>query len=186
MQTMNRKKGMFMTTFYFIRHGEPDFSEAGTGIYQGFCVHMLTLTEKGKQQIRDASKDERLKKAELILASPYGRAMHTAAILSKELNLDIQVETDLHEWVADAVNYSYLPYEEAVRCYQELHENQGHHPEGKECIWESVENMQTRVLEVLKKYQNYEHVIVSCHGTLMQYVLGMEHPEHGQIAEYKL
>ena len=33
------------------------------------------------------------------------------------------------------------------------------------------------------KYTEYDVVIVMCHGTLMQYVLGIEHPENGQIQE---
>lgn len=175
-----------MTTFYFIRHGEPDGSRIGTGIYQGMGVHMMTLTEKGKQQIHETAKDERLKKATLILASPYGRALHTAAILSRDLDLEINVEPDLYEWIADMKNYTFLPYEEAKARYQELHDHNGCHPEGKKVEWEEASHMRKRVMAVLERYKDYECVIVSCHGTLMQYVLNMEHPEHGQIAEYRM
>ncbi|MGN0164624.1 MAG: hypothetical protein ACI39R_00435 [Lachnospiraceae bacterium] len=31
---------------------------------------------------------------------------------------------------------------------------------------------------------DYKAVIVVCHGTLMQYVLGMEHPQNGQVQEF--
>ncbi len=41
--------------------------------------------------------------------------------------------------------------------------------------------MKERVTKVLDKYKDYHAVIVVCHGTLMQYVLGIEHPENGQI-----
>lgn len=87
-----------MTTFYFIRHGQMDTSMDGVKFYKGFSYNMMTLSEKGMDQIKKTSKDERLAKAELIIASPFGRTMHSAAILSKELNIDMKVETDLHEW----------------------------------------------------------------------------------------
>lgn len=44
--------------------------------------------------------------------------------------------------------------------------------------------MKKRVMAVLDKYKNYSTIIVMCHGTLMQYVLGTEHPENGQIVKF--
>ena len=173
-----------MTTFYFVRHGQMDTSMAGVKFYKGFSYNMMTLSEKGIDQIKQTSKDVRLANAELIIASPFGRTMHSAAILSKELNIDMKVETDLHEWLADGVTYEFLSDEEAMIAYQCLNENAGHHPEGEKCKWESAEQMKKRVMGVLKKYTEYDAVIVVCHGTLMQYVLGIEHPENGQIQEF--
>jgi len=173
-----------MTRFYFIRHGQMDNSMAGKKFYKDFAYNMMTLSEKGIHQIVETSKNEILKDAQLIITSPFGRTMHSAAILSKELNLDMKVETDLHEWLADGVTYEFLPEEEALRAYRCLKENAGHHPAEEDCKWESAEQMSKRVKNVLKKYLNYDAVIVVCHGTLMQYVLGIEHPENGQIQEY--
>lgn len=170
-----------MTTFYFIRHGQADFTEANTKIYQGRGFNMLTLSDLGVRQIKAAALDGRLKDAELILSSPFGRALHSAAILSKELGLDIRVETGLHEWSADGVDFSYLPQEEADRRFQELHDNHGKHPEGTACGWESAEQMKARVFAVLERYRAYHCVIVCCHGTLMEYVLDIPHPSNGQI-----
>ena len=107
--------------------------------------------------------------------------MHSAAILSKELNVDMKVETDLHEWLADGVTYEFLSDEEAAAAYQCLNKNAGQHPEKENCRWESAEQMKKRVMKVLNKYKDFNSVIVVCHGTLMQYVLGIPHPENGQI-----
>lgn len=170
-----------MTTFYFVRHGQMDTSMAGQKFYKGFSYNMMTLSEKGIQQIKETAKDERIAEAELIITSPFGRTMHSAAILSKELNVEMRVETDLHEWLADAVDYEYLPDELAEKLYKELSENAGNHLEGKKCIWESAKQMTKRVKGVLDKYKSYNAIIVVCHGTLMQYVLGIPHPENGQI-----
>ena len=172
-----------MAVFYFIRHGKIDFSQANKKIYQGRGFDLLPLSELGRQQIQAAARDDRLEGAELILSSPFGRTLHSAAILSKELGLDIRVETDLHEWRADSVDFAWLPDEEAERRYQELTDNHGHHPDGQTPAWESAEQMKARVFAVLDQYKDHHCVIVVCHGTLMQYVLNVPHPENGQIVK---
>ena len=48
--------------------------------------------------------DARLKTAELIVSSPYTRALQTAAIISRETGLKICIEVDLHEWETDKTN----------------------------------------------------------------------------------
>lgn len=175
-----------MTTFYFIRHGEMDTTMAGRKFYKGFSHNMMTLSEKGIAQIHETAKDTRLTDIELIITSPFGRAIHSAAILSKDLGVEIRVESDLHEWLADNVTYEYLSDEEAEKNYRCLTENNGCHPMGNMCVWESADQMKKRVMLVLERYRNYSSVIVVCHGTLMQYVLGIGHPQHGQIAKFIL
>lgn len=173
-----------MTKFYFVRHGQMDFSMAEKKFYKGFSYNMITLSEKGMEQLYETAKNEKLKDAELIITSPFGRTMHSAAILSKELNLDLRVETDLHEWLADRITYEFLPDEEASIAYKALNDNAGRHPEGQDCAWESAEQMKERVMNVLQKYTDCNAVIVVCHGTLMQYVLEIEHPKNGQVVEF--
>ena len=83
--------------------------------------------------------------------------------------------------LADAVSYDFLPDDIAEKSYKALSENEGRHPIGEKCLWESAEQMKKRVMKVLDKYKDFDSVIVVCHGTLMQYVLGIPHPENGQI-----
>ena len=104
--------------FYFVRHGAPDYSERNTKIYQGFGVNLARLSEKGVQQIKETAKDERLQGADIILSSPYTRALQTASILSKELGVDIVIETDLYEWLANK-NFIYEDDGTAERFYLE-------------------------------------------------------------------
>lgn len=171
--------------FYLVRHGQTDYSERNTKIYQGFGTNMAPLSQEGIRRIKETARDKRLKNASLILSSPYTRALQTAAILSKELNLDIIVETELHEWVANK-NYIYETEERAIKNFQEYMEAQGHY-NGTESDWEDIFCLRERLISVLSKYTAYEHVIVVCHGTLMQAVSKNWHrPENGEIMEYVL
>lgn len=141
--------------FYFIRHGETDYSDRNTKIYKGFGVNLSPLSENGIQQIKETAKDLRLTDADIILSSPYTRALQTAAILSKEIGIEIAVETDLHEWVANK-NYIYDEDEKAEKSYQQYVDNQGEYQDGVDEVWESKQMMEERVLAVLKKYSQYK------------------------------
>ena len=171
--------------FYLVRHVEPDYSEINTKIYQDFGTHMCPLTAKGCAQIKATAKDLRLQNASIIVASPYGRALQTAAILSKELGIEIVVETDLHEWLANK-NYVFEDVEVAKNNLKEFDDHHGSYPIGNERDWETIEMMKTRAIRVLEKYKNYEKVIVACHGRLMQAITGLHHPSHGEIFEFEL
>ncbi len=169
--------------FYFVRHGAPDYSERNTKIYQGFGVNLARLSEKGVQQIKETAKDERLQGADIILSSPYTRALQTASILSKELGVDIVIETDLYEWLANK-NFIYEDDETAERFYLEYEKNQGEYPAGEEALWENAKSIRERVLNVLKKYTNYKRVIVACHGMMIQATTEGKHPKCGEIVEF--
>ena len=69
-------------------------------------MNLSPLSFEGVKEIENTSKDKRLFEASIILSSPYTRAVQTAAILSKKLQIEIFIETDLHEWMANK-NYIY-------------------------------------------------------------------------------
>lgn len=172
--------------FYFVRHGKTDYSLQNTKIYQSFGVNLSPLSEQGVAQIKETSKDERLKNADIVITSPYTRAVQTAAILSKELGVDIAVETDLHEWIANK-NYIYETDENAWIAYYAYAANNGEYPDGTEKGWETASMIRKRVLKVLEKYKNYNKVIVTAHGMLIQAVTGCSHhPKNGEIIEYDM
>ncbi len=172
-----------MTKFYFIRHGEDIGELINTKIYQGWGMNMITLTDNGIFQIKKLKDDDRLKDAKLIVTSPYGRALHTAAILSKELSIDIKVETDLHEWIADR-DYNYLSMEDARESFKEFENNKGIKNKNCKYNWETKEDIEKRVLGVLDKCKNYDKVIIVSHGALIKYFLNVDHPNNGDVIEY--
>lgn len=174
-----------MATFYLVRHGQTDYSEKNKKIYQGFGVNLCPLSTVGIEEIQYTAKDNRLSDANIILSSPYTRALQTAAILSKELQKDIIVETDLHEWMANK-NYIYEGDEKANGYYNEFVRGSGSYPTNCEREWEDMNSMRNRVVPILKKYRNYSSVIVACHGMLIQSLCNGYHPKNGEIVEFEL
>ena len=87
------------------------------------------MSPKGVSQVEATATDERLKSAQLIVASPCTRALETAAIISRETGLKICVEVDLHEWEPDKTN-QYTTSEEAFEMAREFNLYKGVYPEG--------------------------------------------------------
>ena len=170
--------------FYFVRHGKTDYSEHNQKIYQGYGVNLASLAEKGKKQIKQTAKDERLQDADLIISSPYTRALQSAAILSRKLNVRLEVETDLHEWLANK-NYMYEEDSKAELACAEYFRLNGDYPSGQDRNWESRQLMAERVRKVLEKYSQYDKVIVVGHSMMIQAVTGYN-PKLGEIVEFNL
>lgn len=168
--------------FFLVRHGKTDYSEKNTKIYQGFGVNLAPLSEKGMRQAKKAAKDPRLKDAEMILSSPYTRALQTAAIISRKTGTKIVVETELHEWLANK-DYIVLPEDLAEQNYEEYRALGGEYPPGKTKDWEDRTTLKNRLDGVLTKYADLKKVIVVCHGTMIEAASGC-HLKTGGIIEY--
>lgn len=103
-----------MALFYLVRHGDANYEHMFENGFWGFGRDFATLSEKGKQQAEITAKDARLKNAELIVSSPYTRALQTAQIISRETGIRVEVDIDLHEWMPDETN-QYKTSEESLR-----------------------------------------------------------------------
>lgn len=91
-----------MTTFYLIRHGETMWSLADERRHKVGLRDFVPLTENGCSQIEHLVGSLKSFDGELIVSSPMTRALQSAAILCRHLNLPINVEYDLHEWISRA------------------------------------------------------------------------------------
>lgn len=155
-----------MTKFIFIRHGEPNYTTLIDKNFKGHGNDLAFLSEFGISQAKKIAKDEILNESQLLLSSPYTRCMHTASIISNELNLPIVGEVNLHEWLPDlSFNYNTkaLVNENFHKALEE-YEN----PISKEKYdFEVMSDVKERVLNVLKKYLNYNKVIVVAHEGVM-------------------
>jgi len=103
-----------MSTFYLIRHGKADYTY---GDIHGFIGQGHDLAPLKLDRIKDVietARDVRLKKAQIIVTSPYTRALQTASIVSKETGIEIVVEPDIREWQPD-LTFQYKNREEMKR-----------------------------------------------------------------------
>ena len=156
-----------MTTFYLVRHGEPKWELCDEYGLIGHGRDLAPLNDTGVKQAHEVSKDPRLKSGQLIISSPYTRALQTAAIISKNTNIDIIVELDLREWQPD-LTFTYDSTEKMIEYRDDYEENNGIPPKDREVNWETKDNLEKRVRSVLSKYMDYDKVIVVAHGMVFR------------------
>lgn len=163
-----------------IRHGEPDYSEVTERHYIGHGRSLAKLTELGKEQAERVSKDDRLRGADIILASPYTRALQTAAIISKNTGIPIEVEIDLLEWMPD-LTFMFDGPENFPEIDAEMKKYGGEwNPECK-YQWESLSSVGKRAFAAVKKHLDCKKVIVVAHGIVMRQFVYMEEVPNCQV-----
>lgn len=169
------------THFIFIRHGEPRYDEVQKKWKQSVGFNFGKLTDNGVDQAEEVAKDERLKDADLIVSSPYTRALQTAAIISRVTGIKLTVENDLHEWNPDV---NEIHDYDGNLSFEEYLKNKGVHHITDKYRWETYEDLKKRVELALIKYKNYKKVIIVCHGIVMSAITNFDDViEHCGIRE---
>ena len=171
-----------MALFYLIRHGEPDYESVSKLGFYGFGRSFASLSERGVKQAEETAKEARLLDADLIICSPYTRALQTAAIISREIDKKIVVEPELHEWIVDKTN-SIASSEEVAMLGKEFQEYKGVYPDGQEMRWETLSSLRTRIKRVADKYADYNRVIMVGHGMAFRVLKYIENIAPGEIVE---
>lgn len=157
----------------FIRHGEPDLEQADRRGFIGMGRDMAPLTELGREQAKKAAQDPRLAGAQLIVSSPYTRALQTAAEVSRQTGLEIRVEVDLHEMIPDKT-FQVKGAEENHALHLDFIQCQGEYPAGERRKWETVSEGAARTRRVLDRYleMGYDKIIVAAHGGVIRRYTG--------------
>lgn len=171
-----------MAQFYLIRHGQPDYSLCDERGYIGHGRALAPLSEEGIRQALSTALDSRLQDADIIVSSPYTRALQTAAILSQKTGVGIKVEMDLHEWMPD-LTFQYRLSEESLKQYSDFTAHKGIYPDGGPKRWEDLKSLRARVKKVADKYAQYDKVIMVCHGMVIRTLTYVENIAPGEIIE---
>ena len=171
-----------MALFYLVRHGEPVYDHMLEKGFWGFGRDFAPLSEKGREQVEITAKDIRLKDAEIIVSSPYTRALQTAQIISGETGIYVEVEIDLHEWIPDQDNL-YETSEESFALAEEFNKYNGEYPQGKKFRWETLSHMRQRIKRVADKYSNHGKVIFVGHGMVFRCLKYIEKMDPAEIIE---
>lgn len=171
-----------MAIFYLVRHGEAVYDYMLESGFWGFGRDFAPLSPKGKQQAEMAARDIRLKSAEIIVSSPYTRALQTAQIISKETGIDVEVDIDLHEWIPDRDNL-YTTSEESFALAHEFTKWKGEYPPGSRFRWETLTSMRQRMRRVADRYSDFNRVIFIGHGMVFRCLTYIEEMRPGEIIE---
>ena len=152
-----------------LRHSEPDYSGVDARGFVGFARDFAPLTQQGIKLAHKASKFPEFSGAEIIVSSPVTRALQTAAIISKNLHLDLTVDIGFHERLPDVQNLL-KTQEEIEKSYEEYDACKGVFSDNKLHHWESVEQQISRVKSSLASYMEkfYSKIIIVTHGELMR------------------
>ena len=196
----------------FIRHGDVDWQTVDGKNISGHGRELAPLSGMGRVQIEAIANDFRLQEAEAMLCSSYARALESAALLNRHLGLDLHVEYDLHEWLAQKNPLKKLDSKTAQKARQDLMYYTGilnfpdrrmnrnptaYHgserrlpiaervmPPPEKRTWESLEEVRARALSALQKYQHYRCVVVVAHAVVIACLVGLQrHINHAEIIE---
>lgn len=168
----------------FIRHGEPDSSGVDSRGFIGQGRDFAPLTPAGIEQAAQAAAHHLLTGSQLIVSSPYTRALQTAAIISRHTGLDIQVELDLHEFIPDKT-FQMKGEAESKELHHDFMHCCGEYPDGESRKWETIGEIIRRTQPVLNKYVDlgYEKIIVVAHGGVIRRYTGVGLIAHGEVCE---
>ena len=171
-----------MARFFLIRHGQQDYMETEKNGFWGFGRDFAPLTKEGITQAVLAAQDSRIQTAELIVSSPYTRALQTAQIISEHTGLKTCVEVAMHEWIPDLTN-RLVSGQAAVKATIEFSAFHGVYPAGKTMQWETLEHMRNRMRSVADRYCDYDTVIMVGHGMAFRTIAPIGPLAPGAIAE---
>lgn len=151
----------------FIRHGEPDYSGVTRKKFIGHGRDLAHLTDTGKEQALKAAENPLLDGVEIILSSPYTRALQTAAVISRYKNIGIEVELDLHEWLPD-LTYTFQDGMFSEKAEELCLLNKGIRPDNSPVQYEEFSSVFIRAKTCLEKYLQYKKIAVIAHGFLIR------------------
>lgn len=150
-----------------IRHGEPCYKNV-TDL--NLVSYVAELTPNGIAQAEKVADDERLQDADLIVASPFTRALQTAAIISRKTQIPLVVEPMFHEWLEDTSHLFTLDTKYGRAAYHEFYDND--FERNPDCIynWEAASHVAQRAFTGMKEYYNagYKKIIVVAHAMFIR------------------
>mgnify|MGYP001042859971 CR=1 FL=1 len=158
--------------FYIFRHGQSTYNVAGRTQGQ---TNDSVLSDLGKEQAVVIGERLAGKGIEIIATSPLKRAMQTAELANKALNVPIIVDEHFIEVNVGVVEG--MHYTEICEKFEDIFKKM--HLPGKECEnvcypgGETRKQVRERVFDGLKNWvkQPYQTIAVSSHGIMLSQVL---------------
>ncbi|MDG3085340.1 histidine phosphatase family protein [Vibrio hannami] len=157
----------------FVRHGVPDYRLSDERKMTQLEKDYAPITRECIPFIKSQSELPAFSGADIIISSPYTRALQTAEIINRRHRLELFVEHDLREWIAD-LSGGYIELKERDRRWKEYRSflKGGENP--TTVTYETTNNLRSRVINVLKKYRNCNKIVVVAHFNVLESLIGYQ------------
>lgn len=163
-QSKNKEK-LILTTIYFIRHAEPDFSNHND--------MERPLTQKGMDDSKLVTKYLSDKNIDIVLSSPYMRAISTVKDYADLSGHSITTVEGFRERKVDSV------WIEDFNKFSEMQWNDFDYKlSDGECLREVQNRNIDALMQVLREYRD-KNIIIGSHGTSLSTVINYFKPECG-------
>ncbi|MGF7145871.1 2,3-bisphosphoglycerate-dependent phosphoglycerate mutase [Anaerotaenia torta] len=154
-----------MTTIYFVRHAEPDYTNHND--------MERPLTPKGKEDSKLVTHYLKDKNINIVLSSPYARAVDTVKDFADSFGLPIHTIEDFRERKVDNV------WIEDFNKFTELQWKDFHYKlSDGECLKEVQERNINALLQVLTAHKD-KNIVIGSHGTAISTILNYFDPTYG-------
>ena len=146
-----------MTNIYFVRHAEPN--------YDNHDDMTRELTEKGLRDRLLVTKFLQDKQIDVVLSSPYKRAVDTVADFAEKNGLTVEIRENFRErridsvWIEDFKSFSEKQWEDFSYKLSD-----------GECLAEVQERNIAELNKVLEMYRG-KNVVVGSHGTALSTII---------------
>lgn len=145
------------TTVYFVRHAEPN--------YNNYDDKSRELSNKGLQDRKLVTKFLEDKHIDVVLSSPYKRAIDTVADFAESVNLEIELIEDFrerrvaNEWITDFNSF----------CKKQW-ENFNYKLSDGETL-DEVQSRNVKALGAVLENYNGKNVVIGSHGTALSTII---------------
>lgn len=146
-----------MTNIYFVRHAEPDYSNHND--------IERPLTPKGLKDRELVTTYLKDKDIDLVISSPYKRAMETVDDFANSKKLSIEVIDDFRErkvgndWIEDFYSFSKMQWEDF-----------NYKLSYGECLMEVQERNINALMGVLEEHKD-KNIVIGSHGTALSTII---------------
>lgn len=141
-----------MTTIYFVRHAHSIYTKD---------ERVRPLSEKGHLDVENVTRLLKDKHIDVVISSPYKRAIQTVQGIANTYNVSIQIEEDLRERLL-----SKEPVTDFNDAVQKVWEDWDFAHEGGESNDVAQRRAAICMQNILKKYED-KNIVIGTHGNIM-------------------
>jgi len=151
-----------MTTIYYIRHAQPERSADSP-----YTDRTYPLTDKGINDRILVTEYLRDKNIDVVLSSPFKRAVDTVAVFAEEAGLDVELIEDFRE---RAITDKWIGIDEFKAFARRQWDDWDYKLPSGECIREVQDRNMAALHDVLRRYEG-KNIVIGGHGMALSSIL---------------